>query len=423
MVFAAFFIFALQISTFAVSVPSEKNVSGIVYASSGVPVSGAIVVASGPDGNGTDMTNVNGHYSITEGLKTGNYTLSVIRSGYVKSEMENVAVTVGSVTTRSVYLNLSGGIYGKVTDAINGYGLPNIAVMAMSSDGKHIWTEVTNIAGYYKIFTNLAPGTYNVSTMLPQGHASKSLGPITVTAGIMVTGKDLALGRSGIISGRITDTSSAPLESATVVAISGGQSMGFSSTNATGHYAISDGLGNGTYMAVASYPGGFAMPHTDVAVVEGQETQNIDFTMTVTPPLPSGTITGRVTDNNGQPIAGVHVTAQGLGTLSHGDAYTDQAGNYTISSGLQTDTYNVTASTPGYISASVSVDVTINHVHPNVDFSLARIPSEQSGTISGTVTGDPNPIPEFQYPIALMLSLTLVAVATAKSSNRKAKYG
>jgi hypothetical protein len=35
------------------------------------------------------------------------------------------------------------------------------------------------------------------------------------------------------------------------------------------------------------------------------------------------------------------------------------------------------------------------------------------------VTGEPNPIPEFQYPMAVMLIVTLIAIALAKSSSRK----
>jgi hypothetical protein len=41
-------------------------------------------------------------------------------------------------------------------------------------------------------------------------------------------------------------------------------------------------------------------------------------------------------------------------------------------------------------------------------------PAQNFGTITGTVTGAPNPIPEFQYPLMAMLSLTLVAAIAGK---------
>ncbi len=56
MILTILLVFALQITIFGISVSSKKNVTGIVYASSGVPVSGASVSASGPEGSGFAMT-------------------------------------------------------------------------------------------------------------------------------------------------------------------------------------------------------------------------------------------------------------------------------------------------------------------------------------------------------------------------------
>jgi hypothetical protein len=52
---------------------------------------------------------------------------------------------------------------------------------------------------------------------------------------------------------------------------------------------------------------------------------------------------------------------------------------------------------------------------------MHKIPAVQSGRISGTVTGDTNPIPEFGYPIAIMMIITLITVFAAKSITRKTK--
>ena len=159
-----------------------------------------------------------------------------------------------------------------------------------------------------------------------------------------------------------------------------------------------------------------------ISVTAGSETSNIDLQLSVTPPSPSGTITGRVTDASSQPIVDAHVEAIGDTNFDFGDAYTNDNGNYVISEGLSTDTYTVTASANGYIDKNVTgINVVENQATPNVNFQLQQIPLAQSGRISGTVTGDSNPIPEFQYPIAVMLFVTLITVAAAKSYRHKIK--
>jgi len=420
--FAILFSFALQISMFSVSVSSGKNVSGVVYASSGVPVSGAMVVAVGTDGYGSAITNLNGQYVITEGLTSGTYTVRVTKEGYLYGEKENVVVAVGSETSGvNVYLNLSGGVSGRITDAISGYPIPEIAVVVMPSSGGGIYigTGFSDVAGNYQVAMNLATGSYNVSVILPKAYAGKTVGPISVTAGSVTTGVNLALSRSGIISGRITTPTGDPLANITVTAFSLGYAYsGYDETNATGHYRIDSGLGTGTYTIMAV--SGFNINQTSVSVTAGVESPNNDLQLDVTPPPPSGIIMGKVTDTNSAPIAGAHVSAEGDTMMSSGDAITDGDGNYVMSEGLATDTYNVTASAHGYQSQSTTnVNVVEYQITPNVNFQLIKIPPAQSGRISGTVTGDPNPIPEFQYPIAVMLVVTLLAVAIAKSSGRR----
>ncbi|MGA3192308.1 MAG: carboxypeptidase-like regulatory domain-containing protein [Candidatus Bathyarchaeia archaeon] len=410
---------ALPFFMLNVSAPPNETFSGTVYASSGVPVQNAVVTATSNIGFGTATTDLNGHYSITSGLPAGNYTLTVISNGYLEFTVENVSVTVGGTTIENPYMNVSGGVSGRITDASTHIGLNNVTVTVLSSTGSFGWAGLTDILGNYTIVTNLATGNYNVTVLFPKGHISKTLGSISVSEGAITTAHDMALEHSGTISGTVTDTSSVPLANVTVIALSTSMAMGTAKTDASGHYSISDGLANGTYIVTATYPGGFAMPNASVPVVEGQETSNINFVMNIL--TTSGTIIGKVTDTGSTPIAGALVTAEGQHTSSSESTYTDTSGNYMISTGLQTDTYNVTAFKPGYTPSSQNVSVTVNTVS-QANFALTKIPPEQSGTISGTVTGDTNPpVPEYQSPLIILLILTLTAVAITKSSRRKQK--
>jgi hypothetical protein len=84
--------------------------------------------------------------------------------------------------------------------------------------------------------------------------------------------------------------------------------------------------------------------------------------------------------------------------------------------------FEILASAPGYQPQTrTGVSVTEKQVTSNINFQLPKLPTEQSGIISGTVQGEPNPIPEFQYPIAMLFVATLLALVLAKSFNSKAK--
>ena len=430
MILTILLVFALQITIFGISVSSKNNITGIVYASSGVPLSSVAVLASGSQGRGYATTDLSGHYLISKGLKTGSYTVSATKEGYIDTEIGNIQVTAGSETASvNLYLNLSGGISGNVADSITSLGIPNIAVYASPSSGAgtYFGGGLTDVAGNYHIDTNLGTGTYNVTVPMPQGYITKTISPVSVTAGSWKTGADVALQLSGIISGRITAPNGQPLANQTVIATSSdsGGYYGFDETNATGYYRIATGLGTGAYTVMAGTGMGMNYTTTPVSVTAHQETPNVDLELTVTPPTPSGIIMGKVTDiGTGKPIEDADVVAVGDTHYSSGSAFTDVNGNYVISEDLiTTDTYTVTASATGYQDQNVTgVNVVVSQTTQNVNLQLTQIPAAQSGSISGTVSGDTNPIPEFEYPIAIMMIITLVAVAVAKTSKRKTKY-
>jgi len=145
--------------------------------------------------------------------------------------------------------------------------------------------------------------------------------------------------------------------------------------------------------------------------------------------VPSGTITGRITDQNSNPIGFASVSASGTNGTGYGE--TDINGNYNISSGLQTgNDYNVSATATGYYDAyySTLVTVTEGQTTSGIDIQMTAKPSQNEtfGTITGTVIGASNVIkvPEFQYPLMAMLSATLIvavvtriAITTRRSKN------
>jgi len=379
---------SINISLSVISSSSRTVFSGIVYALPMVPVEGAFVMASGPEGYGSASTDSLGHYSITEGLMTGNYTVTVSASGYLDATIENVAVTGGLETSNvNFVLEVSGAISGKVTDTISSLPLEGVIVEVNNATGSGISESAfTDANGDYLINTNLATGTYNV-TALSTGHIMKTVGGITVTVGIETKNIDLNLEKSGTIFGTVTDSvSSAPLASIGIWAsTAGGMFGGFAVTNTSGQYSINTNLATGTYNVSALFPESHVSKMiSGIEVIAGAETAaNLALD-------PSGIISGRVTrSSGGQPVAGASVNAFSGDFAYFGSAETNATGYYRMSSGLGTQTYTVMASFESAFNMTAGVSVVAGSETSNVNFMLDIIPS---GTITGRVmnsTGSP----------------------------------
>jgi hypothetical protein len=124
-----------------------------------------------------------------------------------------------------------------------------------------------------------------------------------------------------------------------------------------------------------------------------------------------------VTDTEDRPIEEATVLASGTG---FGSATTDENGNYKIYD-LPAGTYSVEASANGFQTQNrTAVEVVAYQDTPNINFQLDPLPPEQSGTLSGTVTGEVNPIPEFNTWVApLLLLSTATAIASLKAFKHK----
>jgi len=226
------------------------------------------------------------------------------------------------------------------------------------------------------------------------------------------TGIDFTLGEGGSISGTVIDAAtSQPVQGVSVQAFTSRTSSGnpnaagaYGTTDAQGNYRIT-GLPTGDYTVQARhhhygeqyYDGVTDLTlATKVAVIDGQETQNIDFALDSY----NGSIAGTVKDAAGNPVADVTVSAwnhRGPTTTNAGGHYgktkTAADGRYLID-GLAPGDYKVRASAVNYLPEfydnqtdyANADDVTVaNQPVTGIDFSL-----DQGGSISGTVTDEDN---------------------------------
>ncbi len=200
-----------------------------------------------------------------------------------------------------------------------------------------------------------------------------------------------------------------PGVSVTALSSDGASYSGFATTGLDGSYKIESGLGAGTYM-VTAYSGTSFDQIQNVIVTVGHETPNIDLTLNVVV-QPSGAISGLVTDANNKPIAGATVSAGSSQDTS------DSQGAYMISSGLPTGTYTVYVSATGYQQQNrTGISVTTGSTTSGINFKLVKSPATQSGRISGTVTGEDNPLTNKQpSSITCIPSQTSINVGTTLS--------
>jgi len=412
---------SFSILSLAASFNGQTAYHGRVYASNGVPIANAVVVAGGVEGYGYAISGVDGDYEIDEGLKTGTYNVRVSAFGYIDSDISGVSIAAGSPTTLDFFLNLSGGISG-VVHSSEGTPLQGMTLIAFSEDEEYFSYATTNVDGTYLMATNLETGTYNVTVFFPEGYVSNKTSGIVVTRGIETKNVEITLFPSGIIAGRVEGLNEVPVANATVIATCADtpEYIGIATTDENGDYTIDSGLGTGTYTVIVSKGAAYGfyggLIPAEVIVVAGETTSNIDITI-ATSPLPTGSISGKVTDTEDRPIEGATVSASGT---DFGSATTDENGNYKIYD-LPAGTYTVSASANGFQTQDrTAIEVVAYQDTPNINFQLDPVPPEQSGTLRGTITGEMNPIPEFHTWVAPLLLLgTATAIALLKVSKHK----
>ncbi|MGD1714707.1 MSCRAMM family protein, partial [Dapis sp. BLCC M172] len=335
----------------------------------------------------TTTTDVDGNYEFTD-LEAGDYTVRQTNlDGYSDvsdtdppndDNLISVTLPGDEDSTGNDFVDEQvGTISGTVFEDTDNDGtgdtpLEGVELELQDDQGQTVGTTTTNEDGTYS-FTDVAPGEYSViETNLPgyedvsevdggddEDHPDNGIVnniPVTVAPGEDDTGNDfvdeIVLGS---ISGQVTDDENNPLENVPIELFDeGGNSVGTTTTDASGNYSFTD-VAPGNYNVVeTNLPG-----YEDVSEVDGgDDGDNEDngivnnIPVTVDPgeadtgkdfvDAPNaGSISGQVTDNNGNGLGGVTIELQlPDGTTVGTPITTNPDGTYSFT-GVEPGNYNV----------------------------------------------------------------------------------
>jgi outer membrane protein assembly factor BamB len=364
---------ANSITTITISV-TGPTVTGQTY-----PIPGATVEASGINGTGYNTTDSLGNFLITQGLGAGFYDVDVGASGYVGVQT-NATVTQGATTNMGdILLNASATITGTVLTPSGG-AAAYIVVELLDQNNFTTAEAFTGSDGTFIMDSNVPTGTYSIATNVYTG---QPYAPAPILTGVSaVQGQTTSVGalkltQSGTISGTVTNSLGNGLANVTIMAY-GDNGFGYATTNSSGQYSITSNLGAGSYNVTASgIIAGYIINSSYVitlSVTAGQ-TSTANFVL-----QNSGSISGTVTQANGNPAQGVYVFAYSTVGLFLGSATTYSNGTYLINSGLGTDTYSIFAGS-NYLGAQ-TISVTAGSLTPNVNFQLGYNLAWIAGTVS-----------------------------------------
>jgi len=380
---------------------SQEPDGKVLSAVSGATITGRVIDQNGQGIGGAQVLSDNGapNYSgvkSTLSSQDGMFTLTDVQSGpnHLVASLNGLASSHYwnfDITDEQNYTNINfilrpggGWISGRVTNE-NGQGVDNASVNILENTAQGYnngaWAYTTTDAnGYFStdpgIAYGLPTGSYlvmaekEVSTRQDNVYVSAGEGTLNVNLNFRIGG--------GTIEGRVVDkATNLPIGGADVLADNSlMQSAGVSDSN--GFYTIS-GLGSGGYNVVVMKPE-YANTHSyNILVADGFKTSGVDFSMTTE----FGQISGRITNVDGEPLAGVDLLADSNEGSGFGNAVTDNNGYYLIHN-LSPMTYVIHASHPNYSNVYTIADVQEGEITSNVNIIMGVA----NGGISGRITKD-----------------------------------
>ena len=237
-------------------------------------------------------------------------------------------------------------LQGTVTENFGTHDAIAGAVVSINDGSNVTYQAITNSTGNY-VFRDLGNDTYS-ATVAKSGYKTTTAVSIPISG--TTVSHDFAMDKAdGSIEGTVKDAAYAVINGATVTVTNaaGTTTYGTNNTNTSGEYSIAVPPGT-NYSVTASKTGYQDYTYTGVSVTSGTPTYK-HFVLTSTP----GTITGTVTDGDGNEVGDVTVAVNGTNLTTTTSTDVNTKGEYTIHY-VPVGTYTMTFTKTGYHDASVN---------------------------------------------------------------------
>jgi len=341
------------------------TVTGRLVTSQSSPVSGAIVTVSWGDTLRTAMVNDSGEFTLG-GIPRGSAELRVNAQGFAPLTIDLGEVGASSdIPLGELTITTGRSIAGRI---LNRSGVPIVgATVMLQSNARNVLTSIpTNSQGAFS-FELLELGTYRISIGAP-GYVSRTNLLALADSGV---NEDFVLEQESVLHGTVNGG-----VGGTVVLYKGEHPVRWAEIDEQGRYRFFNLLA-GEYYATVHHDVEL-FPTVTVNTTAGQGTQQ-DFVRL------AGSITGIVSEPNGQPIPNATVIASAVNPVTtvrmNRIAITDEAGQYQFV-GTEAATVTLTLVAEGFGQTATTAQLT-NFANTTVD--LAAV---QGVSFSGKIVGE-----------------------------------
>ncbi|MCF6409864.1 carboxypeptidase regulatory-like domain-containing protein [Pseudalkalibacillus salsuginis] len=312
-------------------------------------------------------------------LAPGSYVISAAAPNFA-ADVVGAAVISNQTTEVTLSLIPDPSMISGQVSGTDGQPIGNAIIRVIDLNENVIRTGATEANGRYSI-GNLPPGSFQVVVSAP--NTGSQMTGVTLTPGSSQSLDFVLTFDPGSAIGEIFNPNGDPISGVTVILRD--EHGGFIASvlsNSFGAYKFED-LSPGSYNIVATAPN-FSTETIGVIIQSNQvSSANITLTNVV------GDISGRVVDENGQPITGSNIQLKLLNEVSFllQTAVAQSDGTFRFDD-LAPGRYLINASKEGFAAKTVSVDVTAGST-TNVTVSLSPITSTLAGIVRNELTGDP----------------------------------
>ncbi len=387
-----------------------RDISGTVLHQADGPIAGATLTLRGADGTtlATTTSAPDGTYSFAGYAAADGFTVAIKaptappgEAGYIvvgPSQLPANLAAADAVGVDFVVRDIVPVPVGGVVATDGGLPVPGATVTLTESGGATL-SAVSDSDGAY-IFDAVPLGDYMFSLAPPAGYSVVSIpDPVTISGGsqVAITDQDFVVHADASAAGAVTAGGTGV--PGALVTLTGPGGTRTSATKANGTYAFHS-LPPGDYAVSIEVPSGYAAagPTSQSVTIGSQDVADIDFAI-----ARPGAIGGVVTDDAGDPVAGVTLVIDGPGGQI--PLVTDEAGVY-IADGLAAGDYTIVLTPPDNFTADTTERaVTISPAGEN------RL--DQDFALEAAVAPAPSPSSTAALPATGADTMPLVAGAIA----------